>query len=248
MKTLLLTSLSIVALLLGGPVQAEIASDALHLPFNQLVGEHVNNGVVDYPAMKADPRFESYVASLAEVDAKQLPSREEKLTFWINAYNVLAIKGIIDGRSPDSFFGRVGYFKLAKYEVGGHSISLYDIEHEILRPMGEPRIHFAIVCASQSCPALPSQAYFAEQLEDQLQASAFAFINNPTRNDFSGKPIYLSKIFDWFDQDFSSQAGSVQKYLAAYVTSPELKQQLAAEQLSPKFLDYSWALNGIVPD
>ena len=248
MKTLLHSILLMLALLLSAPAQAEIASDTLHRPFDQLLSEHVNNGLVNYPAIKADPRFEAYVASLAEINADELPSREEKLAFWINAYNVLAIKGIIDGRSPDSFFGRVGYFKLAKYEVGGHSISLYDIEQEILIPMGEPRIHFAIVCASQSCPALPSQAYFAEQLEDKLQASAFAFINNPTKNDFSGKPIYLSKIFDWFAQDFSSQAGSVQKYLAAYVDSPELKQQLAAEQLTPKFLDYSWELNGIAPD
>lgn len=94
--------------------------------------------------MEAEPTFNSH---------------SEALVYWINAYNTLAIKGILDGRSPRTLLGKYSYFKKAKYRVGGKRINLYDLERKVIIPMGEPRIHFAINCASQSCPKLLSRAY-----------------------------------------------------------------------------------------
>lgn len=89
---------------------------------------------------------------------KSLP-RAEKLAFWINAYNALAIKGTLDGSSPRSFFGKAKFFYTDKYQAGGVKTNLYDLEHEILLPLDDARVHFAIVCASRSCPKLRSEAY-----------------------------------------------------------------------------------------
>ena len=134
------------------------------------------------------------------------------MALWINAYNAYAIKGILDGYSPGTWVGRYRYFIGRTYRVGGASINLYDLEREILiARFHEPRMHFAIVCASASCPKLQSWAYDRTQLEPQLELAARGFINDSSRNRFDreNRVAYLSKIFDWFADDFSSQAGSV---------------------------------------
>lgn len=217
---------------------------SIHDLFDQVLNEHVNNGKVDYQAIRSDSRFTQYLELIADHNPDNFSSREEKLAFWINAYNALAIKGIIDGRSPSSLFGRYGYFLSAEYVAGNRSINLYDLERDILVPLGDLRIHFAIVCASLSCPALRSEAYTVSKLEQQLEASASRFINNPAKNSFDGDTIYVSKIFDWFEEDFSNHSGSVQKYLAQYVKDSSFMQKLEAEELKVDFLAFNWKLNG----
>ena len=179
-----------------------------------------------------------------------LASSEEQLAFWINTYNALAIKGIIDGGSPSSFFGRIGYFKTTTYEAGGKTISLYDLERDVIIPLGEPRIHFAIVCASFSCPMLRSEAYTAEHLDEQLELNARRFINDPTRNRFDrgSKVAHLSKIFDWFPEDFEKHSGTVLGYVANYVDDPELAKELRDGGYKIKYLKYDWSLNGVAPE
>ncbi len=222
---------------------------SLHQPFDQVLREHVKNGYVDYPAIARDPRFGAYLSVLRETNPATLGSREERLAFWINAYNALAIKGILDGKSPNGFFNRIGFFKTIDYEVGGRVINLYDLEREVIIPMGEPRIHFAIVCASHSCPALRSEAYAAEHLAEQLEENTRRFINDSTRNRFdrSQKVAYLSKIFDWYLEDFERQSGTVLEYVAQYVADPELARELHSGGYDVDYLDYNWTLNGIQP-
>ena len=140
--------------------------------------------------------------------------------------------------------GRYKYFKSAEYRVGKRTTNLYDLEHEIILPLDEPRIHFAIVCASQSCPVLRSEAYVAGRLEKQLEDAAIQFINDANKNSFEPRAIYVSKIFEWFRSDFSGHSGSVQKYLARYVKDPELAKKLEKETFRVEHLAYDWRLNG----
>lgn len=239
-------SLLLVPLLLVVPV-AGSTEMSMHQRFDQVLRSSVVDGKVDYTSILNDPNFTQYLKDLEAKPAFQ--SQADALAYWMNAYNALAIKGILDGRSPRTLFGKFGYFKQAKYQVGGKNINLYDLERKVLIPMGEPRIHFAINCASQSCPKLLSMAYTADMLEQQLDANTRAFINDPTRNQFDrdNKIAYISKIFDWFKEDFSQHAGSVQKYLARYVEDPAIAQDLANERYKIKYLKYDWRLNGIAP-
>lgn len=222
-----------------------------HRQFEEVLREHVHqDGMVDYPAIAKDVRFTSYVAQLDHVDPNAFPTKEERLAFWINAYNAFAIQGILDGFSPQSLWGRYEYFIKCRYRVGGEETNLYDLERSILiKQFHEPRIHFAIVCASRSCPKLRAEAYSAADLRDQLDAQARDFINDPSKNQFDGigRTARLSKIFDWYDDEFIAHSGSLGEYVARYVTDPELRRDLAANRYDVEFIRYDWRLNGPAP-
>src|SRR6185295_18222238 len=118
--------------------------------FDEVLREHVKDGTVDYPAIAKDSRFPAYIAQLDHVDPNAFSTKEERLAFWINAYNAFAIQGILDGLSPETFWGRYKYFIKCQYRVGGEVLNLYELERSILiKRFREPRIHFAIVCASR---------------------------------------------------------------------------------------------------
>ncbi|MBH0178242.1 MAG: DUF547 domain-containing protein [Nitrospira sp.] len=221
-----------------------------HALLGAVLSAHVNDGVVDYPAIQTDDRQESYLRQLDRVDPNAFVTRNEQLAFWINAYNAFAIKGIVDGYSPVSYIGRYRYFIGRAYQVGGGTITLYDLERQVLiQQFHEPLIHFAIVCASSSCPRLQPWAYQPSELDRQLDYAARAFVNDPTRNRFDRKRkvASLSKIFDWFAEDFSAAAGSTLAYVARYVGDPALARELVESGYRIEFLEYDWSLNGIPP-
>jgi len=224
------------------------ANASNHQLFDQVLRDHVADGEVDYPAIKADSRFHQYLEYLAGADTESLATREEKLAFWINAYNALAIKGILDGLSPHGFFARIAFFG-TDYDLAGGEIDLYDLERKIIIPFGEPRIHFAIVCASTSCPKLANEAYTAASLDHQLERSTREFINNRMNNRFdqANRAGRISKIFDWFPEDFEKHSKTVQQYLGKYVDDPAIAQSLRQNEYQLWFLDYDWTLNGPNP-
>jgi len=219
--------------------------------FEDVLSTHVHDGVVSYPGIAADPRFALFLRQLDRIDPNSLPTRNDRLAFWINAYNAFAIKGILDGGSPLTLLGRYRYFIAKASPVGGAAINLYDLEQKVLIPdFREPRIHFAIVCASRSCPKLKSWIYRPERLEEQLEQSARDFINDPTRNRFDreGKIAYLSQIFGWFEPEFAAAAGSLRRYVARYIADPELARAIETVPYDVQFLTYDWRLNGIPPE
>lgn len=220
-----------------------------HVTWDTILREHVQDGVVDYPAIAEDAHFADYLAQLKRIDPTALATPEARLAFWLNAYNAFAIQGILEHYSPLTTSGKFHYFVSKKYEVGGAFVNLYGLEHGILRPLGEPRIHFAIVCASRSCPKQRSEAYDPARMEQQLDESARWFINDPARNRFDpvGKNAYLSKIFEWFAEDFTAHAGSVLQYVARYVDDPMLARELEGGGYTIHYLDYDWRLNGPPP-
>lgn len=234
--------LAIAALIAGAPLAHAID----HAPFDALLRAHVKNGVVDYPGFQDSAAFKAYVAELAK--PATFANKSDELAFQINAYNALAIQGILDGLSPSSFLGRARYFKVQEWALAGRRITLYDLEHKVIRPLGEPRIHFAIICASKSCPFLRSEAYTAAALDRQLDEQARQFVNDSFRNRFDKRTrtANLSEIFKWFDEDFRG-AGSVQKFIARYVADPEVAKGLADDGYRIEWIDYDWNLNGTPP-
>ena len=138
---------------------------------------------LDYPAVAQDPAYRKVVNGLKEFSPERLRNRQEKLAFYINAYNILAIKVVLDHwpvqsiKDVGSWFSPV--WKRQAGQIGGKTVTLDEIEHKILRTMAEPRIHMAIVCASLSCPDLRNEPYSAARLEEQLEDQTGKFLNNP---------------------------------------------------------------------
>jgi hypothetical protein len=208
---------------------------------------NVRNGFVDYDGIRADPAFDRFVTGLANMATTDLATPDTRLAFLINAYNALAIRGILDGYSPASWLSRYNYFKRRKYELLGDTTTLEGLERGQILPLADPRVHFAMVCASISCPRLANHAYTPEELEAQLEAAARSFANDGARNryDVERKVAFLSRIFDWYDADFVQAAGSTQKYLARYVNDPAAAELLARDGFDVRFVDYDWDLNGV---
>ncbi len=131
-------------------------------------------------------------------------------------------------------------------DAPGDRITLHALEHELIRPLQEPRIHFAIVCASQSCPILQSEAYTLQHLDRQLTLAAMGFINNPKHNQFNtaNRRAEMSSLFKWFEEDFVAAGGSLQAYLAPLVDNEEVADLLAQEAFEISYRKYDWNLNG----
>ena len=203
---------------------------------------------VNYPDIKKDPAYSKLITDLKSFSPATLKTPEEKMTFWINVYNIMAVKMVVDHYPVDSIkdagslFGSV--WKKNVGVVGGKEVTLNEIEHEILRKMGDPRIHAAIVCASVSCPDLRNEVYTADRLDVQLDDQFKRFLENPRKglqvNHKNGR-VLLSKIFDWFEEDFEPKGG-VLPFLSRYVSE---RDQLVLKKGNGKisYLDYNWDLN-----
>jgi len=225
---------------------------------NSLLKEYVNSdGKVDYSSLeeKAEP-VEKYVTWLESFDLKNLKTRNEKLAFWINAYNMLTVYGVLSQlrKNPDfarkghrSVFRRLRFFWWTKYRIGGRKYSLYQVENRILREkFSEPRIHFALNCASQSCPLLKDGLYSAESLDQELDIAATLFIRSPRGAllDRKNRVIYLSSIFKWFNKDFEKSSGSVLEFVKKYLGEEDrrsIEDNLSEMKIS--FQEYDWGLN-----
>lgn len=207
----------------------------------------VNLNVVAYGKVKDDRQFKKLVDDL--VNASPGSSRAQQLAFWINVYNILAVKVVAD-HYPIKSIKDVGsllkpVWKHSVAVVAGKERTLHEIEHEILRKMHEPRIHMAIVCASISCPDLRAEAYAPEGLESQLDEQTKAFVQNPGKGmkiDAPNQKIHLSSIFKWFAEDFEGRGG-VLTFISKYV-SPADRQLLNKNAFKITYLDYNWELNG----
>ena len=214
--------------------------------WDAILHETVIDGRVDYGAIAADPGFTATLADIAIADLAG-HDRESLLAFSINVYNVLAVKGILDGHSPASSFGRLRFFFRDTYTIAGEDLSLHAFEKEHIRTLDEPRIHFAIVCASASCPPLRSEAYVPQSLDEQLDDNARLFLNDSAKNsyDLDSGVARVSKIFKWFAEDFETAAGSVPRYIAPFVDDEEVADALRDDRFKLRYLDYDWSLNGI---
>jgi len=215
--------------------------------WDAILRSHVIDGEVAYDAIAVDEEFAAIVTGIATADLEG-SSPESVLAFYINAYNVLAVQAILNDRSPSTNLGKLRFFYRDKYTVAGEKMSLHALEKGRIRSLGEPRIHFAIVCASASCPPLLAEAYLPHRLDAQLENNARQFINDPVKNrfDIENHTASVSRIFKWFaeDFDFETAAGDVQSFLARYVDDDKVAETLREGKLKLRFLDYDWSLNG----
>ena len=218
--------------------------------YGRLLARNVHRGIkhgvslnlVDYTALKQSGEVDRVAAQLAAFPLEKLSTREERLAFYINAYNVLAMKVVLDHwpvasiKDAGSLISPV--WKKPAGQLGGKTVTLDELEHRLLRPMGELRIHFAIVCASISCPDLRAEPYRAAQLDAQLHDQIGQFLANPDKGlKVEEQTVRVSKIFDWFDADFD-QAGGVEAFIRS--VRKDLPQGLPVKASLP----YDWALNG----
>jgi hypothetical protein len=219
--------------------------------FTQVLRDHVKDGVVNYKGLKTDQRFAEFIAILQKTDPNTI-SRKNRLAFWINVYNAFVLKVVCDKYPIKSIMSKTAYalgksnFQKKLVTINGVQYSLNDVENNIIRPCGDPRIHFAINCAAKSCPPLRSEAFEPARLSAQMDEQARNFINNPEKNsfDFAKNEIMVSKIFDWFEEDFKKYDAGVPAFISRYLPPEPGKQLLAnAKTVKVKHHDYNWDLN-----
>jgi hypothetical protein len=223
--------------------------------WDELLDQYVDSqGRVNYYAWKAkSPQaLNQWLAEIQELDISSISDPDEKLALWINLYNALTIASILE-RYPISsiqpkLFGIpnwiafLWFFYRPTHQVASRYYSLNHIEHNILRrEFDEPRIHFALVCASNGCPLLRNGAYWPESVRTQLEEDAIRFINNPdkVRYDAQTQTLYCSKIFKWYRKDFLKISPSIPDYIRSYLkTDVPIRSNTAIAYLS-----YDWSLN-----
>jgi hypothetical protein len=225
--------------------------------WDELLQRYVDDlGRVNYRRWKAEGGdvLRVWLESLADLDLADFTDADARLALWLNAYNAIAISQVLEVYPIASIRPKVlgipnwlsflDFFTRSNTIIGGKKYSLNQIEHAILRPeFAEPRIHFALVCASVGCPLLRRGAYFPESVRTQLEADASRFIHNPdkVRYDAQKKTLYLSKIFKWYEEDFVKAAGSVAEYVGGYL-GPEAA---VGDGWAIVFLPYDWNLNRV---
>ncbi|MEM6690481.1 MAG: DUF547 domain-containing protein [Planctomycetota bacterium] len=225
-----------------------------HDEWNGLLDRHVDvNGFVDYRTWHRGEdrqKLQNYLKDLSTADLSG-SSRQDRLAFWINAYNAITVEAILREYPTDSIRNHTA--KLFGYNlwedftlrVDGKQYSLDQIEHQILRKMNEPRIHFAIVCASKGCPRLLNAAYEPESIDEQLDANAKHFFAQSQNFSLEGSTVYLSSILDWFGEDFGSgESGVLKRVISEKWVDSATAKRLANQRLKVRYRDYDWSLNG----
>ena len=227
-----------------------------HSVWDELLERYVDDrGNVAYSQWQksaADTRaLDAYLAALSAADPQSSAIKPAQVVFWINAYNAVTVRGIlreypttsIRNHTPKVFGYNIWYDLLLT--VGGRQYSLHQMEHEILRKMGEPRIHFAIVCASRSCPRLSNEAYAVDKLEDQLTNNTNVFFANPGnfRFDPGSRRMQLSSIVKWFSEDFGDGQAAQLRTIAPYLPNRRAHDAALANAVVISYLKYDWLLN-----
>lgn len=219
------------------------APSAAHGALDRILSARVRDGLVDYAGLRADDSkaLQAYLEAQAQVKVDALPAKEQ-FVFYINLYNAAMLQAVLDHTAKDPKWTpaakEFAVFKEKRIRLGASTVSLDHIENEILRPkFKDARVHVAIVCGARSCPPLLPRAYEVADVDAVLDANMKAFLRDTTRNQVgAGKDkVQLSKIFEWFKDDFGGEAG-VRKLLDAEFAGAIGKRPIG-------YLEYSWELN-----
>jgi hypothetical protein len=260
---------ALAALLLAALPHAS-AFDHDYRDYAALLRSHLRADGVDYAALRRDRAgLDAVVEQLAEPEAGLVRqwSRAEQLAFWINAYNLFTLRAIVDHypiRSamftlqPRNSIRQIdGVWTTLRWKAAGRTVTLDDIEHKILRPdFKEPRVHFAINCASVGCPPLAAEPYRASTLDAQLDASARRYLAGARGLRIEGATLRVTKILEWYGDDFVARfapdatgaADRVERAIRGVVErfGPPAAADLARKPSTRiRFLDYDWSLNDV---
>lgn len=231
-------------------------SGALYEPWARVLARYVDaEGLVDYAGLQRDgmPDLRAFMESIAETDPASFASDAERMAFWINSYNAVVVWQVVERYPIDSvrdvgvLWGFVGGFFKREYRVAGRDMSADDIEHGTLRAdYDDARIHWALVCAAFGCPRLLPRPYLAEDLDDVLTARSYEFLAQPRglQLDRDARTLYLSSYFDWYEDDFEKESGSVIDYVLRYAPADAAEFIRAnRDDLTVRIMDYDWTLN-----
>lgn len=223
--------------------------------FNSVLQSFSNdNGTIDYTSIRHDPynldKFITFINNVSPENHPDLFSEDDAKAYWINVYNALVIKTIIENPNVSSIkeisWG-MGAFWRNKFVVGGQKITLNHIEHKILQDKyKDPRIHFAINCASNSCPPIGNRIIAGNDLDEQLEEKTHNFINDPSnvRFDHTNKEIHLSRIFKWYKKDFLQNHKNLLSYIFDYLDDISAKQRTnIVNTYKIVYNKYDWSLN-----
>lgn len=235
------------------------AFDAIHAPWTAILAKRVRGGDFDYAGLaKERSSLDAYLAALESVkpDEYAALTRKEQFAFWINAYNAYTVKRVVDGY-PVKSIRDLGDDKVSVWDrdlvplgklvpkLAKEKLTLNDVENRVLRAtFQDARLHAAVNCASRGCPPLRAEAFTSERLDVQLDEQVRIWLADATRNRFDRARgvIEVSKVFEWFAEDFQRESGTVRGWIARFRPAdaawlgPEAKVEI-------KYVEYDWALN-----
>lgn len=207
---------------------------------NAFFVKNVNNGLVDYESIKnSTDELDDLVKMIAEAELSKMEDLEKK-AFWINAYNISVIEGVINNWPLDNPLNVTGFFDQIKYNIAGEEITLNQLENEKLRPTyNDARLHFVLVCGALGCPKLASFAYTPEKVNQQLQERTTLALNN---NDFIQieaykRKVYISEIFFWYSDDFKKDGMDFITFINQF-----RKEKISTDYTVDKY-SYDWTIN-----
>jgi hypothetical protein len=243
------------------PEEAALASAPAPFPYtewNALLAKYVDDqGRVDYGRLKGTPedlaRFERVFAAVAASSPKKTPAKyptkEARLAYYLDAYNVLVWKNVLGRIGPGSKFTnvdkeKISFFYSTEFLVGDDKLNLLDLENKIIRPtFKDGRVHMALNCASGGCPMLPREAFTPDKVDQQLSREARKFVNEPRNVSFDAatKRLRLSHIFDWYKEDFGKEPAKVIDWINHY---RDPASQIPSDA-KIEYVDYDWTLNDV---
>ena len=237
--------LSILLLVLSITLVTQAASKAKLNEFlnatDAFMKSTVTTGSVKYATIKKSPA--ALNALIAQIGAMNLHgfTADEKKAFYINAYNVSVIKGIVNNYPLEKPLDVDGFFDKIKYTVAGESLTLNEIENSKVRIYNDARIHFALVCAARGCPSIVDYAYRPEKLEAQLQERTISSLNDPNfiRVKPNAKTVYISEIFKWYEGDFLKEG----KTVVAFINKFRRENSALPSSYKVANYPYNWKLN-----
>ena len=237
-------------LMAATPALADSAWTRALADWERVLAQHVDaEGRTDFRALAGDrtalDRVVRAIGTISPATAPQLfPTGQDVLAYHINAYNALAMHGVVDEGIPDgftSFLKRARFFKFRAVTIGGLKTSLYDYENDIIRPLGEPRVHFALNCMVRDCPRLPREPFLGTTLDVQLEAATREFFSREIhlRRRDDTREVWVSEILKFYTGDFvsSGKPQDLAEYINRYV------QQPIPAAYRVRFIPYDWTIN-----
>jgi hypothetical protein len=227
--------------------------DHSHSQFARVLSQHVKDSLVDYAGLKENSsELDAYLEQLASVPPDDFKkwTKEQQLALYLNLYNAQTLRLIIN-YYPLKSIRKIGFLPGAAWRIqnvrfGGHVITLDHLENGIIRKdFNEPRIHFALVCAAMGCPPLRGEPFVARTLDRQLDDQTRRFLATTEKNRFeaTSNTLRLSSIFKWYDEDFTTPAGSLENYVQPFLPEPAGAALKRATKVKVEYTDYDWALN-----
>lgn len=219
-------------------INLSIGQKSIHALWNSELKKYVEpNGKVNYKDWKKDASaLNNYIQFLEQNPPASYWSKNDSLAYFINAYNAVTVQLILEHYPIKSIRRLVTPWRFKRFKLHDKMVSLNHIEHSILRKMNDARIHFAINCASTSCPKLQNQAFESHRINQQLDAATKTFINDSSKNILSKNKVSLSRIFQWFARDFGDKQQRLH-FIQNYT------QKTIDPHAKIDFLNYDWSLN-----